>query len=84
MVKCNKKNSKKPRTTLSITIDQDILSKLRAYVKKEGESSISSVVEGFIDCGIRKDCEGCPYSEDLPEGQEEEVMHKIGVNKFAK
>lgn len=84
MVKCNKKHSKKLRTTLSITIDPDVLSKLKEYMKKEGQTNISSVVEGFIDCGIREDCEGCPYSEDLAEGEEEEVLHKIGVGKFAK
>jgi len=84
MDKCNIKHYKKPRTTLSITIDPDLLLKLRKYTKKQGQTSISSVVEGFIDCGIREDCEGCPYSEDLPEGKEEEVLHKIGVGKFAK
>jgi len=81
---CNKKHPKMRRTTLSITIDPRILLRLKDWMKKEKETSLSSVIEGFIDCGIREDCEGCPYYEDLPEGKEGEVKHKIGVSKFAK
>jgi len=45
-------------------------------MEREGETNMSAMIEGFIDCGIRDTCEGCPYLEH--EGQE-----KVGVFKAA-
>ena len=80
-IKCAKKHPKRRRTTLSITIDPVILSKLRDWMDREGETNMSSVIEGFVDCGIRDSCEGCPNYEELPEDEEKEIRGKIGVGK---
>ena len=74
IIKCERKRDKRHRTTLSITVDPHILDGLRRWMKREDETNISSVIEGFIDCGIRDTCEECPYAE---EGQE-----KVGVGKI--
>ncbi len=74
MVLCKTTRTKRHRTTLSITIDPHILDGLRRWMKKEDERNLSAVIEGFIDCGIRDTCEGCPYDE---EGQ-----GKVGVGKI--
>ena len=74
MALCKPTRTKRHRTTLSITIDPHIVDGLRQWMEREGETNLSSVIEGFIDCGIRDTCEGCPYAE---EGQE-----KVGVGKI--
>lgn len=73
IINCDRKRDKRHRTTLSITLDPHILNALRLWMEKEGETNVSAVIEGFIDCGIRDTCDGCPYAE---EGQE-----KVGVGK---
>ena len=74
IVNCERKHDRRHRRTVSITMDPHILDGLRQWMKKEGETNLSAVIEGFIDCGIRDTCEGCPYDE---EGQE-----KVGVGKI--
>jgi len=76
--KCNKKREKRRRTTLSITIDPKILDGLKEWMKREGETNISAAIEGFIDCGIRDTCEGCPYYD---EEEKEQAENKVGVDK---
>ena len=73
IVNCKRKHDKRHRRTLSITIDPHILDGLRRWMKKEDETNLSAVIEGFIDCGIRDTCEGCPYYE--------EEQEKVGVGK---
>lgn len=81
-VKCNKKRAKRHRTTLSITIDPHILDALKKWMEMEGETNLSAVIEGFIDCGIRDTCEGCPYYEE-PREEEMPDKVKVGVGKLA-
>jgi len=73
IVPCRPTRAKRHRTTLSITIDPHILEALKLKMKEWDETNLSAVIEGFIDCGIRDTCEGCPYAE---EGHE-----KVGVSK---
>lgn len=79
---CNRKITKKHRQTLSITIDSKVLDALKKWMKREGETNISVVVEGFIDCGVRDDCEGCEYYKDLPDEEKAKVKGKTGVGKW--
>jgi len=51
-------------------------------MEREGETNLSAVIQGFIDCGIRDTCEGCPSYEELPEDEKEEVKGKAGVGKW--
>ena len=76
MINCERKRVKRHRTSLSITIDPHVLEALKQWMKREGETNMSAVIEEFIDCGVRDTCEGCPYLEE--EGQE-----KVGVFKAA-
>lgn len=73
---CQIKRTKRHRTSLSITIDRHVLDALKQWMKQEGETNLSAVIEGFIECGVRDTCDGCPYAEE--EGQE-----KVGVGKVA-
>ena len=83
IVNCNRKRGKRHRTSLSITIDPHVLDNLKQWMKKEGETNLSSVIEGFIDCGIRDSCDGCPYYTDVPEEEKAKVDDKVGVGKWA-
>ena len=49
---------------------------IKKWMEKNGETNISATIEGFIDCGIRDTCEGCPYAEDSDK-------EKVGVYKIA-
>ncbi|MFC2059651.1 hypothetical protein ACFLTZ_00980 [Chloroflexota bacterium] len=80
VIRCEKKRTKRHRTTLSITIDPHVLAALRRWMEKEGETNLSAAIEGFIDCGIRDTCEGCPYYEP-EEGEESTTTRKVGVGK---
>lgn len=73
---CERKHSKRHRTTLSITIDPHILDALKQWMDREGETNLSAVIEGFIVCGVRDTCEGCPYVESPDQ-------EKVGVGKIA-
>ncbi len=80
IVNCERKRAKRHRTTLSITIDPHVLDALKHWMQKEGETNLSAAIEGFIDCGIRDTCEGCPYYE--PEEEPESAGQKVGVRKL--
>ena len=51
-------------------------------MESEGETNLSAAIQGFIDCGRRKTCEDCPFYEELPEDEKEEVKGKAGVGKW--
>ena len=51
-------------------------------MEKEGETNLSATIEGFIDCGMRENCEGCPYYE--PEEGKDSAAGKVGVGKLKK
>jgi len=76
MTKCSMRNKAQRRVTISISLDHRVLTDLKAWMAKNNLTNTSDVVEGFIDCGIRDTCEGCPYAED-------ENQVKIGVGKIA-
>ncbi len=79
-IRCDRKRVKRHRTTLSISIDPRVLDALKRWMEKEGETNISAAIEGFIDCGVRDTCEGCPYYE--PDEEVESTGRKIGVAKL--
>ena len=81
-VKCKRTRSKRQRPTLSITIDPHVLDDLKKWMKKEGETNLSATIQGFIDCGIRETCEGCPFYDGLAGDEKEEVKGKAGVVKW--
>ncbi len=81
-VKCKKTRPKRHRPTLSITIDPHILDGLKKWMQKGKETNLSAVIQGFIDCGIRDTCEDCPFYEELPEDEKDEVKGKAGVGKW--
>lgn len=75
IVPCRPRKTKRHRTTLSITIDPHILQALKAKMKEWDETNLSAMIEGFIECGVRDSCEGCPYAEDPDQ-------EKVGVGKI--
>lgn len=75
MALCNPTRTKRHRTTISITIDPYVLDGLKRWMEKKGETNLSATIEGFIDCGVRDTCDGCPYAGS-PDQQ------KIGVGKI--
>jgi hypothetical protein len=81
ITRCVRNRSKRHRTTLSITIDPHVLEALRKWMKREGETNLSAAIEGFIDCGVRDSCEGCPYYDDTTPEEGEKREGKIGVSK---
>ena len=80
---CEKgRDKKRRRRTLSITIDPDVLGALRQWMEKEEEHNLSAVIEGFIECGIRDTCDGCPDYVELPQEEREKITRKVGVGKW--
>ena len=83
ITKCEKgRDKKRRRRTMSITIDPHILDALKKWMEKEGEHNFSAVIEGFIDCGVRDSCEGCPDYEELPKEEKDKISGKVGVGKW--
>lgn len=78
---CNRKRPRRHRVQVNITLDPHILEKGKEYMTKIGETSLSSFVEGLIDCIVRETCEGCPAYEDLPEKEKDRIEDKVGVAK---
>ena len=81
-VRCKKTRPKRHRPTLSITIDPHALQGLKDWMKREGETNLSQAIQGFIECGIRDTCEGCPYYDELMSEDKEEGKGKAGVGKW--
>ena len=81
-INCQTTRPKRHRRTLSITIDPHILDSLKQWMKREGETNLSSGIEGFIDCGIRDTCDECPHYEEMPEEEKAQLKGKVGVGKW--
>ena len=82
VINCDRKRVKRHRTTLSITIDRHVLDAFKRWMEKEGETNLSALIEGFIDCGIRDTCEGCPAYDELAEEEKAKIKGKAGVGKW--
>jgi len=82
IIKCERDRVKRYRRTLSITIDPDVLKALQQWMAKRGARNLSAVIEGFIDCGVRDTCEGCPAYEELPQNEKKKISGKVGVGKW--
>ena len=81
-IRCKRTRPKRWRPTLSITIDPHVLDGLKKWMEREKETNMSAVIQGFVECGIRDTCEGCPYYEDLPADEKELIKGKAGVGKW--
>ena len=81
VVNCERERTKRNRTTLSITVDRHVLDALKQWMGDRGERNLSAVIEGFIDCGIRDTCEGCPDYEKLPQDEKDGISGKLSVGK---
>ncbi len=81
-VKCKRTRPKRQRPTLSITIDPHVLDGLKKWMERDGGTNLSAAIQGFIDCGIRDACEGCPAYEELPDEEKAKITGKVGVGKW--
>jgi hypothetical protein len=82
LTKCAMKRTKKRRKQINLTIDPDLLSRVRKLMRELGETSLSNFTEGLYDCVLRDSCDGCPAYEDLPEGEKAKIKGKTGVGKW--
>jgi len=73
---------RKRRVQINLTIDPDVLNKVRDLMSELGETSLSSFTEGLYDCVLRDDCEGCSAYDDLPPEEKAKITGKVGVGKF--
>ncbi len=78
---CNRKRPRRHRLQVNITLDPHIIEKARVYMAKIGETSMSSFIEGLIDCAVRDTCDGCPNYEEMPEEEQAKVTGKRGAGK---
>lgn len=78
---CMLAKTRKRRVQINLTIDPDVLHKVRDLMSELGETSLSSFTEGLYDCVLRDDCEGCPAYEGLPEEDKVKIKGKVGVGK---
>ena len=82
IINCERERTKRNRTTLSITVDRHVLDALKQWMGNRGEHNLSAVIEGFIDCGVRDTCEGCPDYEKLPQDEKDGISGKLSVGKW--
>ena len=82
VISCKTKRAKRHRTTLSITIDPHVLDALKRWMRERAETNISAVIESFIDCGVRDNCEGCPYYEEMLLEERKRIQGKVGIGKL--
>jgi hypothetical protein len=78
---CMLARTRKHRVQVNLTIDPDLLDKVRNLMNKIGESSLSRFTEGLYDCILRDDCKGCPAYEELPKEEKSKITGKVGVGK---
>ncbi len=78
---CMLARPRKRRVQINLTIDPDVLHKVRDLMNELGETSLSSFTEGLYDCVLRDDCEGCSAYEGLPEAEKVRIKGKVGVGK---
>ncbi len=79
---CLLRRPRKRRVQVNMTIDPDVLVKIKDLMVELGETSLSSFTEGLYECVLRDDCEGCPAYENLPEEEKTKVTGKVGVGKW--
>jgi len=79
---CLLRRPHKRRTQINLTIDPDVLSKVRRLMSELGETSLSSFTEGLYECVLRDDCMGCPAYEELPNEEKGKITGKVGVGKW--
>ena len=79
---CLIKRPHKRRTQINLTIDPDVLARVRDLMGELGETSLSSFTESLYECVLRDDCGDCPAYEDLPEEEKAKITGKVGVGKW--
>lgn len=79
---CLLKGPRKRRVQINLTIDPDVLAKVRDLMSELSETSLSSFTEGLYECVLRDDCRDCPAYENLPDEEKEKITGKIGVGKW--
>ena len=79
---CLSKRPRKRRVQINLTIDPDVLNKIRDLMGELGETSLSNFTEGLYECVLRDSCNGCPSYEELPDDQKAKVTGKVGVGKW--
>ena len=82
LAKCALKRARKRRAQVNLTIDPDLLNRIRKLMYEMGENSLSNFTEGLYDCVLRDDCEGCPAYESLPDDEKSKIKGKLGVGKW--
>ena len=81
MTVCALKRPRKRRSQINLTIDPDVLRRVRDLMSELGETSLSNFTEGLYECVLRDDCEGCLAYEELPDDEKRKIKGKIGVGK---
>ena len=82
-VRCLPKREKKVRTLFTLTIDPEVLVKVKEFMRSIGEDNLSAFTEGLYLCVMRDTCEGCPAYDELPEEEKAKVTGKgAGVGKW--
>lgn len=79
---CLPKRGKKARTLMTLTIDPDVLKKVKDFMASIGENNLSAFTEELYLCVMRDTCEGCPTYENLPEEEKTNIRGKVGVGKW--
>ena len=79
---CLSKRLRKRRVQINLTIDPDVLNKIRDLMGALGETSLSNFTEGLYECVLRDSCNGCPTYEELPDEEKAKVTGKVGVGKW--
>lgn len=78
---CLLKRPRKRRVQINLTIDPDVLHKVRDLMNELGETSLSNFTEGLYECVLRDTCDGCSAYEELPDDEKRRIKGKIGVGK---
>ena len=79
---CLLRRPRKRRVQVNMTIDPDVLVRIKDLMAELGETSLSNFTEGLYECVLRTNCEGCPAYENLPEEEKTKVTGKVGVGKW--
>jgi len=66
---------------LHLVVDSNVFNRFKDKMKKEEEDNISELVEMFMECYTRDECEGCPY---LDEEDREQGFVKVDPNSVLK
>jgi len=82
MTVCSLRRPRKRRAQINLTIDPNLLRKVRDFMKQLGEPSLSNFTEGLFECVLRDDCAGCPAYDELPEEEKAKIRRAVGVGKW--